>query len=109
MFRAIIVDDENKICLLIRKLGEWDRLCIEVVDICHNGEAALKSIELHEPDIVITDIRMPDFDGLDLISKVKGMGINSAFVIISGYRHFEYAHNAMKVGVHLYMKNIAKK
>lgn len=103
MFTAIIADDEMKVCQLIQKLGNWDEMGIEVVATCSDGEEALANIMHHRPDIVLTDIRMPIYDGLALISKTKEMKIDSTFILISGYRHFEYAHSAMQFGVADYL------
>lgn len=103
MFTAIIADDEKKVCQLIHKSGNWDELGIEIVAICYDGEDALASIVHHKPDIVLTDIRMPIYDGLVLIAKTKELEIDSVFILISGYRHFEYAHSAMQFGVADYL------
>lgn len=99
MFSAIIVDDEVKVCALIQMLGDWERLGIEIIDICHDGEDALASILKNSPDIVITDIRMPVYDGLELIKQTQNAGLDITFIIISGFRHFEYAHRAMQYGI----------
>src|SRR5699024_11112786 len=56
-----------------------------------------------EPDIVISDIRMPGYDGLELIKRIKEAGIEAEFVMISGFKQFEYAQNAMKYGVKYYL------
>ena len=66
-------------------------LNLEVADVCYDGIHALESIQNNKPDIVLTDIRMPGCDGLELIQKVKELGLSPEFIITSGYRHFEYA------------------
>ena len=99
MYRAIIVDDELKVCELIQMLGDWERFGIQIIDICHDGEDAMKSIFKNSPDIVITDIRIPVYDGLELIKQTKSAGLETIFIIISGFRHFEYAHRAMQYGI----------
>lgn len=83
MYKAIIADDENKICQLIMTMGNWEELGIKVVDICHSGDEALKSIQVNAPDIVLTDIRMPVYDGLQIINRVNetyGMSRNICFI-----------------------------
>ena len=66
--KIIIADDEDKICQLIYKLVDWEALDMQVVAIVHNGIEALEAIEKNRPDVVITDIRMPGYDGLEMIS-----------------------------------------
>ncbi len=109
MFKAIIAEDEPKICQLILRLADWEELGIEVVGTADNGIDAFELICRHKPKIVITDIRMPGFDGLEMIRKVKELGLDTKFIIISGYRHFEYAHNALKYNVEEYLLKPIKK
>lgn len=103
MFRAIIVDDEAKVCNLILSLGDWKILGIEVAVVCHDGEDALAAIETHRPDIVISDIRMPVYDGLELVRRTREAGIPSEFIIISGHKQFDYAHKALQYNVNDYL------
>jgi two-component system, response regulator YesN len=103
MLKVIIADDERKVCQLIRKLVEWEKLGFEVIGIAQNGPDAYDLIRDFKPDVVITDIRMPGMDGTELIRRTKEQGISSSFIIISGYRHFEYAHSALKYGVENYL------
>ncbi len=98
-FRIIIAEDERRMAELIEQLGHWNELNIEVVDICFNGVKALESIKKNKPNIVLTDIKMPGHDGIELIAKSKEFGMDIAFIIISGYKHFEYAKSAMQYGV----------
>lgn len=102
-FRILIIDDEIKIVQLIRNLIDWDNLPLELAGTANDGVQALQLIGETRPDIVILDIRMPGFTGLDIISRVKEENRNIHFVIVSGYRHFEYAHNAIKFGVEDYL------
>jgi len=101
--KVMIADDETKVCQLIKCLINWEELGMRVVSIVHNGIDALKQIENDPPDIVITDIRMPGCDGLEMIAKAKQISCEIDFIIISGYRHFEYAQNAIKYGVKDYL------
>lgn len=103
MYRVIIADDEPKVAQLIKNLIEWDRLNLELAATAQDGISALELIREHQPDIVITDIRMPGYDGIELIRYAKETNPNIDFVIISGYQHFDYAHNAIKYGVKDYL------
>ncbi len=67
--------------------------------MANTGTDAFDIIQKEKPDVVISDIRMPGYDGIQLIQKTAEAGIQAVFVMISGYKQFEYAQNAMKYGV----------
>ena len=103
MCRVIIADDEPKVLLLIRNLIQWEELGLELVATANDGISALDLIEELHPDIVITDIRMPGYDGIELIERAKALDSRIDFIIISGYRHFNYAQKAIRFGVEDYL------
>ncbi len=109
MLKVLIADDEEKICQLIEKLIDWQALDMKLSGVANNGIEALERIEALSPDVVITDIRMPGYDGLDLVKKTRELNVGVEFVIISGYRHFEYAQTAIKYGVSDYLLKPIKK
>lgn len=107
--KVLIVDDEYFIGKLIYKLVDWDIKHLECVNILDNGEDAIDYIRNNTPDIVITDIRMPGISGLDLIRETRDISNKIQYIIISGYREFEYAREAMKYGIdHYVLKPINK-
>lgn len=103
MFKVIIADDEAHICRLVQALVDWNKLGLEVAGTASNGLEAIALVEECKPDILITDIRMPGLNGLELIEKVKAKQENIEIIIISGYAHFEYAQSAIKFGVGDYL------
>ncbi len=103
MIRVIIADDETRICKLIINLINWDELGMQIVGVADNGIDALSLVERENPDIVITDIRMPGYDGLEMIEKAKNINEKLEFIIISGYEEFAYAQKAMEYGVKDYL------
>ncbi|MFA9464890.1 MAG: AraC family transcriptional regulator [Velocimicrobium sp.] len=109
MLKVIIADDEEKVCQLIVHLIDWNAVGMEIVDIVNDGKSAYESICDKKPDVVITDIRMPTYDGIELISRTKKILPDTYFVIISGYSHFEYAKQAIKYGVENYLLKPLKK
>ena len=109
MIRVIIADDEKLICRLVQALADWDALGMEVAGTAENGLEALELVESLEPDILITDIRMPGCDGLELIRRAKELRPQLEVVIISGYAHFEYAQSAIQYGVGNYLLKPIKK
>lgn len=102
-YKIVIVDDERKILQLIKKLGHWDELGIEIAGECRNGKEAFESIMEKDPDIVLSDIKMPIYDGIQLIEKVRRQDKDTFFILLSGYRHFEYARSAIQLNVMDYL------
>lgn len=100
---VVIVDDEFRIAQLIRQLIHWDELNMKCQAILSDGEKAYDEIINRTPDIVMTDIRMPKVDGLDLIKMTQKKGLSVNFIVISGYKEFEYAHRALEYGVEDYL------
>lgn len=96
MYKVIVVDDETWICKLIRKIVSWKGIGFEIVADADDGLSALNLIQEHRPDLVITDIRMPSLDGIELIKTARELNIDTEFMIISGYSDFEYARSAIK-------------
>mgnify|MGYP001249963501 CR=1 FL=1 len=103
MLKAIIADDEVRIIQLLRSLIDWEELGIEIVAEANNGMDALLYVKKIKPDILITDIRFPGIDGLELTKRVYEIDPTISTVIISGYKQFEYAHTALKYGVVEYL------
>ncbi len=88
--KVLIADDEIKVCRLIQHLVDWDALEMDIVGFANDGKTAYESICEKKPDIVITDIRMPVYDGLELIRRAKEVNPEINFIVISGYSQFEY-------------------
>lgn len=109
MFRVIIADDEKKVCQLIRMLIDWDKIGMEVVATAGDGTEVLERIKEHKPHLIISDIRMPGLNGLEMIEKARELDKELEFIIISGHRNFDYAQTAIKFGVNDYiLKPVSK-
>ena len=97
--KVIIADDERLICDMLSHLIDTEELQLDIVGISYDGDDLLNKIIDIGPDIVITDISMPKIDGIEIIRRAAQMEIKCKFIIISGYRQFEYAYNALKYDV----------
>ena len=71
MLRVVLADDEKKVLLLMCKLIDWESLGFEIVGMASDGMHALEMIRDKQPHLLVTDIRMPGFDGIDLIRQAK--------------------------------------
>ncbi len=101
MYRVLLVDDEIFARQGLRNLIDWASCGFEVIDEAGNGEDALDIIQKSKPDLVITDIRMPVLDGMELIRlTIQEQSHKPSFIIISGYDDFKYAQQAVRFGVH---------
>ena len=103
LYRIILVDDEEEVRKgIIRKI-DWNHLGFEVVGDAENGAEALEKIEQLEPEVVMTDIRMPFVDGLELVEQAARLYPDMKAMVFSGYGEFEYARRAMRFGVEEYI------
>lgn len=91
MYKLIIVDDESSICEGIAACYPWAEMGFEVSGTFPNGKNALDYIERYLVDVVLSDIRMPKMDGLELASAISKGYPNITVVLLSGYAEFEYA------------------
>ncbi len=103
MYQIFLADDEVWETVGIRKLIERTGLPVEVAGEAENGIAALEGIIKNPPDILITDIRMPGLDGLELVKRIREKGMDLEIILLSGYAEFEYARTAMRWGVKDYL------
>lgn len=101
MIRVLVADE--KVCQLICKLIHWEELEMKLVGTASNGIGSLQMIEAEHPDLVMTDIRMPGYDGMELLKRARIQNPDMEFIIISGYSHFEYAQTAIRYGVSDYI------
>jgi len=101
--KVLIVEDEYYTRIaLVKMVNDWPGEA-EITDDVENGRLAIESIEKQIPDVIITDIRMPVLDGLELCQYVKDRYPDILLAIVSGYAEFEYAHKAIVYNVRDYL------
>ena len=83
-YRIMLVDDEEEVRKAIIRKMDWEKLGFVVVGDAENGEEALEKLEQLEPDVVITDIRMPYMDGLTLTARIREKHPSIKILIFSG-------------------------
>lgn len=97
MIKVILVDDEYLELDLLLDNVDWQHHGFEVCATARNGKEAMEKIALFKPDVVITDIKMPIIDGVELSNKIKELYSEIEIVFLSGYDQFEYLKNAIKI------------
>lgn len=103
MYKMLIADDEKIIRESLSAAIDWTSLGVEVTAVCADGIELYNAILDEYPDIVITDIMMPGLTGLELIEKIQKIDNSIQFILLSGYREFEYAKQAVRLGVCEYL------
>ena len=103
MMKILIVEDEARIREGIVKLLSRAGSGFEVAGEAENGRDGLRMLLSVQPDVVITDIRMPDMDGLEMLTEMVKAGLRTKAIVLSAYSEFEYARTAMRLGVTEYL------
>ena len=103
MFKVFLVEDEIVVREGIRKNIQWEQYGFLYAGDAPDGELALPLIRQIQPDLLITDIKMPFMDGLALSELVRKELPRTKIVIISGYDDFAYAQQAIRMGVEQYL------
>ncbi len=103
MKKIMLVDDNALSVEGINKNIDWTALDAEVTHIKYSGLSALEALKETAVDIIISDIEMPDLDGIDMSRQVITDNPFIKIILISAYDKFEYAKNAIRIGVYDYI------
>lgn len=109
MYRILIVDDDAALRFVYRKMSVWKDYGFEIAEEASNGRDALEKLKKQNFDIVITDIRMPILDGIEMLRKMREKGIMTYTILLSSYNEFEYARQAMILGASDFIVKPVKK
>ena len=103
-FSVLVVDDEKMPREILRNYVPWETLQVGRVEEAEDGAQALEMARLHRPDIVISDVKMPRMNGLELASAVREMYPDCQFIFLSGYTDKEYLKGAIKLRAASYVE-----
>ncbi|SDM55944.1 response regulator transcription factor [Sediminibacillus halophilus] len=103
MYKLFIVDDEPLIMEGLSSLIDWKAYGFEVAGTAQDGREAFTSLSQQACDLLITDIRMPEMDGLQLIEKLKQSGMRMKFIVLSGYQEFPLIKKGLQLGIENYL------
>ncbi|NMA83477.1 MAG: response regulator [Epulopiscium sp.] len=109
MYKILLIDDEEVILEGLSKIIDWTSLNCKIVGTAEDGKTGLQKIEDLEPHIILTDIRMPKISGLEMISLMKDLNPNCQIIILTGFRDFDYAQEAIRLGVLRFLLKPSKK
>jgi two-component system response regulator YesN len=111
MLKAVVFDDEYIVLQGLKTMIDWPKYGIELVGTAEDGQAALVLFLRERPDIILTDIRMPGMNGLELIESVMKQEPDTVCIVFSGFNEYEYVKRAIQLGVADYLEkpiNIAQ-
>ncbi len=103
MTKVLIVDDEKYVRMGIKNDTDWALIGCEVVGEASNGVEALALADEVRPDLVVSDIRMPKMDGIELAQKLLEKYPGAKVIFLTAYNEFEYARQAIRIGVSDYL------
>ena len=98
MMRVLVVEDEEMIRKGIVLATDWQSLGCVVVGEAANGEEGIAQAEKCRPSLIITDLKMPKMDGLEMIAKLREAGCDAYIIILTAYDSFTYAQTALRLG-----------
>ncbi|AIQ24538.1 MULTISPECIES: response regulator [unclassified Paenibacillus] len=96
--RVLLADDEPVILRGLKKLISWENLGLSIVGEANDGLELKQQIEEHNPDLIISDISMPGYTGIDIIREIHEAGRSVKVIFISAYQEFTYARQALQYG-----------
>lgn len=103
MYSVLIVDDEKIIRIGLRTLIHWESCGFKIVGAVSDGKQALEVIEKEEIDLVLTDIKMPNLDGIELVKCLDKKGFAGEIIMLTSYGEFELARECLRYGAHDYL------
>ena len=103
MYKVVVVEDEEIARKGIIFTINWDALNCMIAGEAANGEEGAEVIRRLSPDIIVTDLKMPRMDGVEMIAKLREQGNRAKFIILTAYGDFKYAQSAVKLGVSDYL------
>ena len=106
MYSLLIVDDEPIVKIALRSILSWEEHGFVICGTASNGTEALPLIRKHQPDIIITDLKMPEMDGLELIRILKEQRYPGEILVLSNYEDFDSVRNALTLGAADYLLKI---
>ena len=107
MWKVIVADDEGYIREALKRLINWEKMDCDLIAVLEDGQEVISYLEEDTPDIVITDIRMPEMDGIEVCKYIYETHPEIQVIILTAYSDFEYAKSAIKYSVCEYVLKVS--
>lgn len=101
MIKVLLVDDEKLALEYLEHIIDWEYHGFELIGVTTNPEQALAIYKTHRPDLVISDVKMPGLNGLELGDAIREYGGNTHILFLSAYKNFDYVKQAIRLGINL--------
>ncbi len=108
LYRLIFAEDDDQIRNGLSRFFPWEQLGFSLEACFENGLQALEYVRGHPVDVILTDVRMPVMDGLEMLEKMRLENLDAYVVILSAFREFDYAQKAIELGVSNYIVKSTK-
>ena len=106
MYSILIIDDEPIVKIALRSILPWEEHGFSICGTASNGLEAMSLIEKHQPDVIITDLKMPEMDGLELIRTLKEKNYPGEILVLSNYEDFDSVRSALLLGAADYLLKV---
>lgn len=103
MYHVLIIDDEPWSREVVKSLGDWEGLGLRVIGEAEDGNSGIQEIERLSPHIVVTDMRMPGLEGVELLKKIRQSYPTIKLLVMSGYDDYTYLRQAIRSQAHDYL------
>ncbi len=107
MYKILLVDDEPIVKIALRSIVQWEQYGYQICGTASNGEEALAMVEKYEPQVVITDLKMPVMGGIELIKSLKEQGFAGEILVLSNFEDFELVRSALVYGAADYLLKVS--
>ena len=108
MYKVVIIDDEPTIVQGLTKIIQWEKWNCKVIGSAYDGHDGLELIRKEQPNIIITDKNMPRLDGLNMVAGIRSQFPDVQITILTGFRDFDYAQEAIRLGVNRFLLKPSK-
>ena len=105
-YKVLIVEDEVLVRGGLKSVIGWEKLGMEIIGDAANGKQALEIYEADKPDVILTDIKMPVMDGLELIARIREKDEKTKIVILTCYEEFEYLQAVSYTHLDVYKRQV---